>query len=476
MTNHILFLGESAPARMLYASLLRNNHYEVSCASDLAEAVAVVRKSQPDIVLAMLADGSPSAMMNSLIERRISTANCSTGCTLLLDPDATPARRLEGLAAGARDVMSAQIDTLLLLARLRGVLRELGGQKEIERRQTAAANFGFAERSASFQTAAHVALVSFDETGRDAFAGLEKSFGNRFQRLSLEQALSAKGDPTPRDVYILDCAHCEARELLSALPDLRARDHSRHSAILAIHREGDWDCAITALTGGASDITDDAALGGEIVHRVKVLMRQKSEADDLRRNTESSLRLAATDPLTGLYNRRYADAYLANVIEGASITGEPFAVMLADIDHFKSINDVHGHAVGDRVLQEVAQRMKDNLRAIDLVARFGGEEFLVVMPGTDAERAGPAANRLRKRVSDVPVELETGEKITVTVSVGVTVGGTPNILASGAAMSKIDTSRGEAVIAARLVGLADGALYSAKAAGRNRIELALTPA
>ena len=109
------------------------------------------------------------------------------------------------------------------------------------------------------------------------------------------------------------------------------------------------------------------------------------------------------------------------------------------------------------------------------MARFGGEEFLVVMPGTDAERAGPAANRLWAKICDDPIVLEDGREVTVTVSVGVTVGGARRPGAPPAAKSAVTPSRTESTMADTLLRLADGALYCAKAAGRNRVEVALTP-
>lgn len=372
-------------------------------------------------------------------------------------------------------MIATPLADLLFLARLRGILREAHGLREVERRQSAAASFGFAEKSSPFQAASSVALVTTEDAAHTGFTQLAEAFGPRFKRLTLDEALAGGGDHVARDVFVLDCANPAARQMLSALLDLRARDHSRHAAILVMHPSDDCDSAITALTSGASDLVGADASGDEVVHRVRSLMRRKSDADDLRRNSESSMRLAATDPLTGLYNRRYADTYLSDVIRNSSVTGEPFAVMMADIDHFKTVNDTYGHAVGDTILREIASRVSDNLRSIDLVARFGGEEFLVVMPGTDAERAGPAANRLRARICDDPIILEDGREITVTVSVGVTVGGVSRVGGSGTAAS-IDPVREQDVMADKLLRLADGALYCAKAAGRNRIEVALTPA
>ena len=458
MANHILLMDGSTPARMLTSSLLKAHHYDVTVCGNLNEAEAKVRDFPPDVVIAALRESDPADLMDDLITRRIVTRGDYAPLVLFLDPDATPERRLEALNAGARDVIATPLADLLFLARLRGILREAHGLREVERRQTAAASFGFAEKSSVFQAASSVALITTEDATHRGFSQLADTFGARFTRLTLDEALAGGGDYVARDVFVLDCANTASRQMLSALPDLRARDHSRHAAILAMHRGDDCDSAITALTSGASDLISTDALGDEVVHRVQSLMRRKSDADDLRRNSESSMRLAATDPLTGLYNRRYANTYLADVIRNSSVTGEPFAVMMADIDHFKSVNDTYGHAAGDAILRAIARRISDNLRSIDLVARFGGEEFLVVMPGTDADRAGPAANRLRARICDDPVVLDDGREVTVTVSVGVTVGGAPRIFASGAAAEMLDPTRSQNGVADKLLGLADGAL------------------
>ena len=475
MANHILLYDSSTPARILLSSLLKAHHYEVSVCGNLSEASARTRDFPPDVVIATLRDCVPSAMMQDLYEQDIIVPGDHAPLVLLLDPEATPERRLEALSAGAREVIATPIADLLLLARLRGVLREAHGLREVERRQSAAASFGFAEKTTAFQAASSVALVTSEDASHNGFERLSETYGPRFARLTLDEALAGGGAYVARDIFVLDCSSVAARQLLSALPDLRARDHSRHAEILVMHRNDDCEGAITALTSGASDLVSADALGDEVVHRVQSLVRRKSDADDLRRNSESSMRLAATDPLTGLYNRRYADTYLADVIRNSNVTGQPFAVMMADIDHFKAVNDTHGHAVGDAILREIARRMKDNLRSIDLVARFGGEEFLVVMPGTDADRAGPAANRLRARICNDPILLVDGTEVTVTVSVGVTVGGVPRGGSANGEAAHPDAATLQSGVADKLLGMADGALYCAKAAGRNRIEVALTP-
>jgi two-component system cell cycle response regulator len=166
--------------------------------------------------------------------------------------------------------------------------------------------------------------------------------------------------------------------------------------------------------------------------------------------------MAVTDHLTGLYNRRYALAHLQRMADSARASARPFAVMVADVDRFKAVNDTFGHATGDAVLAEIAARLRDNLRPGDMVARLGGEEFLIAMPDTGDVSAATAADRLRRIVSasDIPVPGRPGG-LTATISIGVSV-----------AQPGVDTTLPD------LIDRADQALLAAKADGRNQISLA----
>ena len=162
--------------------------------------------------------------------------------------------------------------------------------------------------------------------------------------------------------------------------------------------------------------------------RIRRQLDRKAQADRLRATVEDGLKLAMTDPLTGLFNRRYALPHLSRIAARALAENRPFAVMVLDIDRFKLVNDQYGHAAGDTVLREVALRVKDNLRSVDLVARFGGEEFLVAMPDTDLTSARLAAERLRAVVENTPVTLPNGTgQVQVTLSIGVAIGGLPDV-------------------------------------------------
>jgi len=156
------------------------------------------------------------------------------------------------------------------------------------------------------------------------------------------------------------------------------------------------------------------------------------------------------DTLTGLYNRRWLDEMLPRMTDRCSKSDQALSVLMIDVDHFKHYNDTHGHMAGDRALITVAQTIQSHIRAADTAVRYGGEEILVVMPGTDAGEAGLTARRLRKAVEQEPVRTTNGRLPGVTVSIGVAT------LYTGQELQE-------------LLETADEALYRAKRGGRNRV-------
>lgn len=169
---------------------------------------------------------------------------------------------------------------------------------------------------------------------------------------------------------------------------------------------------------------------------------------------EQQLQDASRDPLTGAANRRALNAELDRTLARATRTGQPVALLMVDIDWFKRVNDSWGHQAGDAVLAELVRRMQDRLRQYDLLARFGGEEFVVLLPDTTLEGARAVAEDIRRAVAGEPFVV-AGREIPVTVSVGVTA--LRPITVTGAAD--------------RLIGASDRALYAAKQGGRNRVEV-----
>jgi two-component system cell cycle response regulator len=184
---------------------------------------------------------------------------------------------------------------------------------------------------------------------------------------------------------------------------------------------------------------------------VRTQLRKKHYADKLRHNMQLSLEMAITDQLTGLHNRRYMARHLDTLMQNAG-PSKPISFLVIDIDFFKSVNDTHGHNVGDEVLKEFAARVSANVRGIDLACRYGGEEFVVVMPDTDVQVAYQVAERLRRSVENRPFPISRAPgQIKVTISVGI-------------ASSSGGQDRSEAML-----HRADQALYRAKREGRNRV-------
>jgi len=191
-----------------------------------------------------------------------------------------------------------------------------------------------------------------------------------------------------------------------------------------------------------------AAMGG-YVNRLR--LRLSDSHRQLQRAFDRIERLAIRDELTGAYNRRFLMECLARERSRAERLGAPFSICLVDVDHFKSINDTFGHAAGDSVLREMPAIAAGSLRAIDVFGRFGGEEFMVVLPGTGLDGARVVAERLRAAVALAKFPELKARALTVTVGVA-------------------EHARGE--VTSDLTGRADRALYAGKAAGRNRVEAA----
>ena len=181
--------------------------------------------------------------------------------------------------------------------------------------------------------------------------------------------------------------------------------------MILVVENGDVQTAAKGLDLGASDYIEAPFDVSELIARIRSQLRRKRYSDRLRTNLRNGLKLAVIDPLTGIYNRRYASQHMNRVMERAQETDGVFAVMMIDLDKFKSINDRFGHDAGDAVLREFSRRLQENIRGVDLVARFGGEEFFVAMPDVDQRAAAHAAERIRRAIEGAPVPLPGGGEV-----------------------------------------------------------------
>ena len=215
--------------------------------------------------------------------------------------------------------------------------------------------------------------------------------------------------------------------------------------IIFLTAETSENIDIQAMHAGALDYL----VKGEITP--SMLERSLRYALKLGETLDALRELATHDQLTGLLNRREFDRLLAEEAERSQRFGRPFALVLGDIDHFKEVNDTHGHQAGDAVLREVARRLAEGLRSVDRLARFGGEELAMILMETDRASALETARRARAALERLPIPLNGGPRLRLTMSFGV-------------AVMPQDADSAEA-----LLGAADKALYAAKTRGRNRV-------
>jgi len=477
MSGRILLVDSIATNRIVLRAKLLAAHYVVLPCASLAEARAVITTDRPDLIVIDFDEPDVGvAAFCKLLRADPETA----GIPIIATGEFADAQwRVTALQAGVDDLMINPVNDTVLHARIRSLLRGRDAESELRPREDTQRALGFAENSVQFTRIGRVAVVTGSQSALSPnLRAVMDRLPAHCQYVDVSQVLHVSGIMPAPDLVIIDGAaqgvrgSSNATDVLRLVADLRSRSSTRHAAQLVILPENASDTVAMALDLGANDIASDHAEPEELDLRVRNLLRRKLQADRLRDSVRSGLQAAVTDSLTGLYNRRYALPHLARMAEQARRNGSDFAVMVLDIDHFKSINDAHGHTIGDRVLIEVAERLRDNLRPVDLIARIGGEEFLVALPDTSVEKARVTAERLRYRIEDETFDASpvnspcaiagrAGGRIDVTLSIGVAMGGSLN--------------PGIEDVSA-LFDRADAALYAAKSAGRNMVTLSRTVA
>lgn len=454
MSGRILIVDDVATNRIVYRARLAAAFYEPILAADGAGGLAAAVDLRPDLILLDLV--LPDMPGQEVLSRLRADPRTRAIPIIVLTAAQNQADRLAAFSAGADDVIVKPASDQVLLARVRNLLR---ARADNNFPADASLAPGLAEPAAVFEPAATVALVSSRaEQARRLERDLTGVLRGRLRILSRPQALAeaaqlASGGRVP-DVFILQDDGNDGVGALRFLSELKSHQATRHSAVCVLGRAGAGDEAAMAFDLGADDVVGPDVTAAELALRTRSLVRRKRQGDRERARMQDSLRLALVDPLTGLFNRRHAMPQLDAIAARAIETGTVFAVMVIDLDRFKQVNDQHGHAAGDQVLVEVARRLSANLRATDLLARIGGEEFLVILPDCPMTEARRVAERLCEVVEERPVWLASQQQLSVTVSIGVAVS---------------DPGARQPVAAKQVVEQADLALLDSKGAGRNQV-------
>ncbi len=461
MSGRILIIDPVPTNRIVLKVKMMAAQYVVDTCNNCAEAIELMCKVQPDLVLINLLDKAEDgfAFCRKLRENRATRdiAIVSTGVA------ATAKARFRALDAGADDVLPRPINDALLLSRVRNLLRRRNAGMDLLHRDAADRTFGFEEEPAPRLSPARVSVIGYRAADTvNCVNTLQDGLRQSVQMVSGAQQFVTMLERGTPDVLILQGADemIEQTALLQMVCDFRARVQTRHTAQLVIVPAQDHDLAAMLLDLGATDVIFADAPDAELVLRTQRLIANKTADDHLRDRVRKGLQAAVTDPLTGLYNRRYAEAHLQRMVKHSEASSQPYAVVMIDLDHFKSINDRFGHAAGDMVLQELSGRLKSAMHDGDLVARIGGEEFLIALPDTDIAAAEMTGERLRKLISGTPFSIGKGrDPLTVTASVGIAVH------SEALDSAPDDTTLGH------VFERADAALYTAKSAGRDAVSV-----
>jgi two-component system cell cycle response regulator len=447
MTARVLVVDDiAANLRLLEAKLL-NEYYEVAVAASGQEALNTVQRWMPDVVLLdVMMPGMDGYEVCRRLKAQPSTAHIPVVMVTALTDQV---ERVRGLEAGADDFLSKPVDDATLFARLRALLRMKQVLDAWRLRAETARDLGFEPPPGPSPSVAGARALIVNED-----AGEAEALSEVLKVDGIEVATCA--DPAEAWDILLDGQHdvvllslsLDGGDALRLASRLRAQATTRDVPVVLVADAAQKGLVLRGFDLGANDHVLRPVDPNELRARVRNQIRRKRYQERLRADLDRSLEMAVTDPLTGLRNRRYVRRHLEGVLRNSGA-----AVLLIDVDRFKSVNDTYGHAAGDVVLREVAERVRGHLRAADVVARYGGEEFLVVMSGAAAEDGRLVAERLRNAVAGVPVHAE-GQALHVTASIGVAAGdiGTP---------------------CDDVVSAADAALYRAKNNGRNRVEPAL---
>ncbi|MCA2012515.1 diguanylate cyclase [Cereibacter sphaeroides] len=461
MTGRILIVDDLATNRIILKVKLNAACYETLQAATGAECLRIAHDEQPRLILLdmELPDQSGIEVCRQLRANPVTTHIPVVIITASTDREA----RLRALQAGADEFLTKPLNEVILLARIRALLRARETEAELRLRSETWGALDLAEDQGVFEMPGRVGLIAAEPAIAIAWrSALAPHLKERLVVLTPAAALGPMPDSAVPDFFLIAAdlgAQGSGQRLIA---DLRSRRPSRHAAMALVLHKADPEVAAMALDVGASDLIPLPMDAEETALRIGLHVARKRRADQLRQAVSDGLRMAVTDSLTGLYNRRYALAHLDRIAVRAQEAGRPFAVMLLDLDRFKSVNDTFGHAAGDAVLESVATRLRDNLRPSDLVARIGGEEFLVVLPEATLATARSTAERLCRTVAAATVPLPGRDgSVEVTISVGLALG----------PVAGQPVSRGGEALAQDMLARADAALLAAKAEGRNQVTI-----
>ncbi len=452
MTARILVVDDVLANVKLLEARLTAEYFDVVAALSGPEALAICERGMCDIVLLdVLMPDLDGFEVCRRLKANPATHHIPVVMVTALDQ---PSDRVRGLEAGADDFLTKPVSDIALVARVRSLVRLKMVTDELRMRAATSREVGIGDPVGA-------ALADKGRGGRILIVD-DRSVSYQRLAATLSEEHSVDIEPDPQQALFhaaegdydlimvsLGLEHFDGLRLCS---QIRSLDRTRSVPILVITEMEDTARLLRGLEIGINDYLVRPIDRNEMLARVRTQVRKKRYSARMRDNMQLSIEMAITDALTGLYNRRYMETHLATAVDQATARGKPLTLLLVDIDYFKSVNDSYGHDAGDDVLREFAIRLRKSIRGIDLACRYGGEEFVVVMPETEIAVGATVAERIRRRIAAEPFTIHNGAgAIDVTISIGI------------ATLAGADDQPGA------ILKRADEALFRAKRDGRNRV-------
>ncbi|HTZ67661.1 MAG TPA: PleD family two-component system response regulator [Roseiarcus sp.] len=449
MTARVLVVDDVQSNLKLLQTRLSIEYFEVLTATNGPDAIAICEQGGCDVVLL---DVKMPGMDGFEVCRRLRTAPETAHLPIvLLTALDRPADRVRGLGSGADDFLTKPVDEIALIARVRSLARLKFSIDELRGRATRGAEAEMIGPALDLGSSTHGRILVVDDhrSSSQRIVGALTTHHDVILTNEPGDALAmAREEKVDLMIVSLGFGAFDGLRLCSRV---RSREGTRNLPILLVADPEDRPKVLRGLELGVNDYLTRPIDRNELLARARTNIRQKRYADRLRQSVQQSIEMALYDALTGLNNRRSFERSLPAMIETARQRGAALTMMILDIDHFKRVNDTHGHDVGDLVLKGFAAQLQEIVRGGDLLCRLGGEEFVIVTPGCDAIQAAWIAERARRatETKEFVLDGEAGS-VSITVSIGL-------------------AQWREEWDSAELYRRADRALYLSKSAGRNRV-------
>ncbi len=454
MTARILVVDNTPDNARTLEAKLTQEYYQVATAFSGEDIIQRATDWHPDLILL---DATMPGMDGNATCRLLKGNSATQHIPVVMITTLSGARDpVTGAEGGADDFLTRPLDDDLLFARVRSLVRLKRLQDEWQMRDETAQSLGIERDTAQqIQIAGSRALI-IDDRAQDAERILnalnEDGFLGTCVRSTAEASVWLK--KVHFDLIVMSLA-LQDEDALRFASRLRSEDATREIPMVLVAEGGQKDRLLRGFDLGANDYVFYPMDPLELRARTRNQIRRKFIQSRMRADFDRALELALIDPLTGLYNRRYLTRHLDSQLHEADATRTVGpSIMMIDLDDFKQVNDRWGHVAGDSVLLAISVALRVHVRVFDTVARAGGEEFVVLMPGTTQEDAMNVAERLRQAIASIPCQISPEVVHTQTVSIGV---------------ASYRLGEGNST---DLLRRADEALYRAKQAGKNRVELA----